>query len=32
MNKLCTQKFDMLRKYFISVGVIYGTKKDVSGY
>ncbi|MBB6108882.1 hypothetical protein SAMN05421821_103116 [Mucilaginibacter lappiensis] len=32
IGTVCTQKYDMLRMFFISVGVIYGTNKDVSGY
>lgn len=32
IGTVCSQKFDMLRRYFINVGVTYGTKRDVSGY
>jgi len=28
----CTQKYEILRKYFISTGVKYGTKKNLVGY
>lgn len=28
----CTQKYEILRKYFISTGVTYGTKKNQAGY
>lgn len=31
VGTICTEKYDLLRKYFISLGVKYGTKKHMHG-